>query len=58
MTVSKTFSPRDIYSRFVCGSLSENFKGLKTFAWNMLTACGSIYTLKKKKVVGFELPKK
>ena len=46
MSVSKMFSPRNIYSRSTGGSLSENFKGLKTFAWNVLIAFGSIYTYK------------
>jgi hypothetical protein len=41
------FSPRDIHSRFVCGSFSENCKVLKTFAWKMRTEFGSVYTYKQ-----------
>jgi hypothetical protein len=45
--VPEMFSPRDIYSRFVGGILSENCRGLKTFAWKVLTAFGIIYTYKQ-----------
>ena len=47
IAVSKICSLRDICSRFVDGNLSENFKDLKTFAWKMLTAFGSIYTYRQ-----------